>query len=109
MRNDGTFPFGEPDASEARFGVYPRGMSGKPSEPACAGRPEAVGGSLAPEPPDEQAPRHGSSPLSEPERNGERSGPVAIARHVKSDGRALILYTREPTGVIRARKPRPPA
>jgi|GEM_PF-1571831 hypothetical protein len=25
----------------------------------------------------------------------ERVGPVAIARHVKDDGRALILYTRE--------------
>jgi hypothetical protein len=30
----------------------------------------------------------------------ERSGPLAIARHVKDDGRALLLYTcaeREPT------------
>jgi hypothetical protein len=25
----------------------------------------------------------------------ERVGPVAIARHVKDDGRALILYTRD--------------
>jgi hypothetical protein len=24
----------------------------------------------------------------------ERIGPVAVARHVKDDGRALILYTR---------------
>jgi len=26
---------------------------------------------------------------------GERVGPVAIARHVKDDGRALILYARD--------------
>jgi hypothetical protein len=25
---------------------------------------------------------------------GERVGPLAIARHVKGDGRALILYSR---------------
>ncbi len=25
----------------------------------------------------------------------ERIGPLAIARHVKDDGRALILYTRD--------------
>jgi hypothetical protein len=25
---------------------------------------------------------------------GERVGPLAIARHVKDDGRALILYSR---------------
>jgi hypothetical protein len=28
------------------------------------------------------------------ETDDERVGPVAIARHVKADGRALILYTR---------------
>jgi|HubBroStandDraft_6_1064221.scaffolds.fasta_scaffold635502_2 hypothetical protein len=27
---------------------------------------------------------------------GERIGPVAIARYVKDDGRALIVYTRDP-------------
>jgi hypothetical protein len=26
-------------------------------------------------------------------RRGEHAGPLAIARHVKDDGRALILYT----------------
>jgi hypothetical protein len=26
----------------------------------------------------------------------ERTGPVKIARHVKDDGRALIVYTRDP-------------
>jgi hypothetical protein len=31
----------------------------------------------------------------DPQSGGpERCGPVAIARHVKDDGRALILYTR---------------
>jgi hypothetical protein len=28
-------------------------------------------------------------------KRDERAGPVAIARHVKADGRALILYTDE--------------
>jgi hypothetical protein len=28
-------------------------------------------------------------------RDGERLGPIVIARHVKDDGRALILYSRE--------------
>ena len=38
-------------------------------------------------------------PVGPPEREGappgagERIGPVAIVRHVKGDGRALILYT----------------
>jgi hypothetical protein len=31
----------------------------------------------------------------EPPRADERTGPVTIARHLKSDGRALILYTRD--------------
>jgi hypothetical protein len=35
----------------------------------------------------------------------ERIGPVAIARHVKDDGRALILYSEQP----RAEQERPPA
>jgi hypothetical protein len=29
---------------------------------------------------------------------GERVGPLAVARHVKGDGRALILYSRTETG-----------
>lgn len=40
-------------------------------------------------------------PHREPEQADEHTGPVAIARHVKSDGRALILYTRD--------RPAPPA
>jgi len=44
---------------------------------------------------------NGSGPNDGHERAGETStprelaGPVAIARHVKDDGRALILYTWE--------------
>lgn len=30
-----------------------------------------------------------------PSGDEERTGPLAIARHVKDDGRALILYTRD--------------
>jgi|HubBroStandDraft_2_1064218.scaffolds.fasta_scaffold00289_12 hypothetical protein len=42
---------------------------------------------------------HGHEPDARREQEGqpvgadERLGPVAIARHVKADGRALILYT----------------
>lgn len=56
-------------------------MGAQPSEtPRSSGRPEAG-------PRDE----HG-------ERGEKRCGPVAIARHVKDDGRALILYTHSPDG-----------
>jgi hypothetical protein len=43
----------------------------------------------------------GKGPVDSPQQDdesatpGERLGPVAIARHVKVDGRALILYTVE--------------
>jgi hypothetical protein len=59
-------------------------MAGKPAEPPPSDRPSGF---------DDQA--------DAPTRGGERgpqdehSGPVAIARHVKDDGRALILYTRD--------------
>ncbi|HSZ13234.1 MAG TPA: hypothetical protein VK790_04285 [Solirubrobacteraceae bacterium] len=39
------------------------------------------------EPPDPEA--------LEREQEDERTGPVKIARHVKDDGRALIVYTRD--------------
>jgi hypothetical protein len=32
----------------------------------------------------------------EPEQQDERIGPLTLARHVKDDGRALIVYTRDP-------------
>jgi hypothetical protein len=44
-------------------------------------------------------PSSGHEGGNEPQKSElERCGPVAIARHVKDDGRALILYThtREP-------------
>jgi len=55
------------------------------------------------EPPPPELPPEGDTQIDAPEhfRPGERSrpdelcGPVAIARHVKDDGRALILYTRD--------------
>ena len=37
----------------------------------------------------------------EAEQTDEHTGPVAVTRHLKSDGRALILYTRD--------RPAPPA
>jgi hypothetical protein len=57
-------------------------MAGKPAEP----EPEPAG-----EQPEIEPAPHGSR-----EPDDERIGPVAIARYVKDDGRALIVYTREP-------------
>jgi hypothetical protein len=54
--------------------VYPRGMAGEPAEPLPPGQPS-------------QSEERIDAP--------ERSGPIAIARYVKDDGRALILYTRD--------------
>jgi hypothetical protein len=69
-------------------------MAGKPAEPPHPGHRAA-----------------GEEPLSSGEgasqreryRELERTGPVAIARHVKDDGRALILYFDE----RRTEDPRP--
>jgi hypothetical protein len=61
--------------------VYPRGMAGKPAEPPHPDRPA------------------GSEPLaagaSGDGRELEHTGPIAIERHVKDDGRSLILYSDE--------------
>ncbi len=64
--------------------MYPRGMAGKPAEPPPSDRPPGI---------DDQADAH--APGGEREPQHECSGPVAIARYVKDDGRALILYTRD--------------
>jgi hypothetical protein len=55
-------------------------MPGKPPEPPAARRPvdQSSAGNRA------RAAPH------------EHSGPVVIARHLKDDGRSLILYSREP-------------
>jgi hypothetical protein len=55
-------------------------MAGKPAEPEPAGEEPGI----------EPAPHANGKP------DDERIGPVAIARYVKDDGRALIVYTREP-------------
>jgi hypothetical protein len=52
-------------------------MPGKPSEPP---RPEHPGAPAA-------------AAESAHEARSEQLGPLAIARHVKDDGRALILYS----------------
>jgi hypothetical protein len=45
-------------------------------------------------PPPSQRPETDRCPEgSEPRAQGERYGAVAIARHAKGDGRALILYS----------------
>jgi hypothetical protein len=53
-------------------------MPGKPAEPSPFHRSESV------------APGAGG----EQGQPAERVGPLAIARHVKDDGRVLIIYTR---------------
>jgi hypothetical protein len=57
-------------------------MAGKPAEPE-------------PEPAGEQ-PEIEPAPHADRETGEEHIGPLAIARYVKDDGRALIVYTREP-------------
>ncbi len=58
-------------------------MAGNPAEPSPSERRSEIDGL-----PDARA-RGG-----EGEPQDERCGPIAIARHVKDDGRALLLYTR---------------
>jgi hypothetical protein len=57
-------------------------MAGKPAEP----EPEPAG-----EQPEIEPAPHASRVTGE-----EHIGPLAIAPYVKDDGRALIVYTREP-------------
>ena len=57
--------------------VYPRGMSGKPRDPRSS--PRSTPGSTASE--------------ITSGRAGQRTGALAVSRHVKDDGRALILYS----------------
>ncbi len=64
--------------------VYPRDMAREPAAPSPSDRPE-------------QGARPGADERAQP---AERYGPLALARHVKDDGRALLLFTRaerEPT------------
>ncbi|MGA2319661.1 MAG: hypothetical protein ABSG95_02805 [Solirubrobacteraceae bacterium] len=53
-------------------------MAGKPAEPPPPGRSEID--------PRGEGDEHA--------RRGEHAGPLKVVRHVKDDGRALILYTR---------------
>jgi hypothetical protein len=76
----------QPDAATAAgaLGVYPRGMAGQTPEPPPAGqRPGSDRQTEHREHDDEPAVEH------------EHIGPISIERHVKADGRALILYTRD--------------
>jgi hypothetical protein len=68
--------------------VYPRSVARQTSD-------------TPPDGPREDTREPAQQPRATPERDvehagdGERIGPVAIARHVKPDGRALIVYTRD--------------
>jgi hypothetical protein len=55
-------------------------MAGKPAEPERAG----------------EQPEIEPAPHLDRGAGDEHIGPVAIARYVKDDGRALIVYTRDP-------------
>lgn len=73
-------------------------MVGKPAEPPQPGQRPAGG----------EAPATGGTGAPRPRTDGrerEHTGPVAIERFVKDDGRALILYCDE----RRAEDPPPPA
>jgi hypothetical protein len=65
-------------------------MRGKPPEPKGAEEPE-VG---RPEPKGAEEPEVDPPEAEQPPGATERYGVLAIARHAKDDGRALILYTR---------------
>ena len=46
-------------------------------------------------PPPSDRPEQGASPgAGEQAQAAERYGPLALARHLKDDGRALLLFTR---------------
>jgi hypothetical protein len=74
-------------------GVYPRAMAGMSAEPPDSGD-RSVGGNPADT--GERADARASE--SEHGGRGEHAGPLAIARYVKDDGRALILYSHEQLG-----------
>jgi hypothetical protein len=61
-------------------------MAGKPAEPPHP-RQRPLGA--------EPRAADGSGALPADDRELERTGPIAFARHVKDDGRALILYFDE--------------
>jgi hypothetical protein len=70
-------------------------MAGQTPEPPSA---DQQPGSA--EPPTDRRPRSGRQADErerddEPAGEHEHIGPVSIERHVKADGRALILYTRD--------------
>ena len=71
----------------ARAPVYPRGMAGNVSEPRPTGERQPG------EPPGDA--RERARPQSEGEAK-ERYGKLVLRRVAKRDGRALILYEREP-------------
>jgi hypothetical protein len=68
-------------------------MAGKPVEPEDAERASANGDADAP-----GLRRDGLKDAGALSGASERIGPVTIARLVKDDGRALIVYARETTG-----------
>ncbi len=70
-------------------------MARKPAEPPPSGQRSEIGQQAGPrEQEGEREPRQERGRQDPRAEREEREGPVAIARHVKPDGRALIIYTR---------------
>jgi hypothetical protein len=65
-------------------------MAGKPAEPEDSEHASSSADVAAP-----GLQGDGSEHVGAPPGGAERIGPVTIARLVKEDGRALIVYTRE--------------
>jgi hypothetical protein len=82
----------------------------RPGEPAATGRAAketghadayTLGGMArepATPPPSERRDSAPPLPADEPTGADERYGPLALARHTKDDGRALLLFTRAERG-----------
>ena len=69
--------------------VYAPGMTREPPPASPSRGPER--GLHEHAQPGKSRPRESPAEESQP---GERYGPIVITRHVKEDGRALLLYTR---------------
>jgi hypothetical protein len=71
-------------------------MSGKPDEPSPPPPRPDLGTADELRRSSQAADPGTADELRRSSQAGERIGPLAIARHVKDDGRALILYSSSP-------------
>jgi hypothetical protein len=76
------------------FHVYPYLPAKRPNSQY----PRKMAGNHPTPPPPSDPPRHGSDAQPEASQPAERYGVVSVARHLKDDGRSLLLYTRTEHG-----------